>query len=54
MLKYYEYLLKIKAYLKNSYNLDVLENIDEFPLHIDPAFKEYYEKLPLNLIRLNQ
>ena len=51
MLKYYEYLLKIKAYLKNSYNLDVLENIDEFPLHIDPAFKEYYEKIA---IKLNQ
>lgn len=49
MLKYYEYLLKIKTHLKNSYNLDVLENIDDFPLHIDPAFKEYYEKIATKL-----
>ena len=33
MLKYYEYLLKIKVFLKDIYNLDVLENINEFPLN---------------------
>ncbi len=31
MLKYYEHLLKIKIFLKNSYNMEVLENIDKFP-----------------------
>jgi len=51
MLKYYEYLLKIKTYLKFTYGLDVLENIDEFPLNVDPAFKEYYEKIA---VKLNQ
>lgn len=45
MLKYYEYLLKIKSYLKKSYDLDVLENIDDFPIKIDSALKEYYEKI---------
>lgn len=45
MLKYFESLLKIKKLLKLEYNLDVLENIDEFPLKIDPILKEYYEKI---------
>jgi hypothetical protein len=45
MLKYYEYLLRIKSLLKKSYKLEVLENIDEFPITIDSALKEYYEKI---------
>jgi len=45
MLKYYEYLLKIKLFLKNTYNFEVLINIDKFPIKIDSALKEYYEKI---------
>jgi DNA replication protein DnaC len=45
MLKYYEYLLKTKSFLKKTYNLDVLNNIDEFPIKVDSALKEYYEKI---------
>jgi hypothetical protein len=45
MLKYYEYLLKIKTFLKSIYNLDVLKNIDEFPITTDSNLKEYYEKI---------
>lgn len=45
MLKYYEYLLKVKSYLKKTHNLDVLENIDQFPIDIDSTTKEYYEKI---------
>lgn len=45
VLKYYEYLLKSKSFLKNKYNLDILNNIDEFPINIDPALNEYYEKI---------
>ncbi|MBP6859162.1 MAG: AAA family ATPase [Candidatus Magasanikbacteria bacterium] len=45
MLKYYEYLLKIKSFLKNRYNFDVLENINNFPITVDSALKEYYEKI---------
>lgn len=55
MLKYYEYLLKIKVFLKDIYNLDVLENINEFPLNLDSNFMEYYEKIAIkvNSIRAN-
>lgn len=45
MLKYYEYLLKIKSYLKENYDFDVLENIDQFPINIDPAFALYHEQI---------
>jgi energy-coupling factor transporter ATP-binding protein EcfA2 len=55
MLKYYEYLLKIKIFLKDTYNIDILENIDEFPLNLDSNLIEYYEKIAIriNTIRPN-
>lgn len=45
MLKYYEYLLKIKIFLSESYSLSILENIEEFPLNTDNNIAEYYEKI---------
>lgn len=45
MLKYYEHLLKIKIYLKDNHNIDVLENIQDFPLNIDNELSDYYEKI---------
>lgn len=45
MLKYYEYLLRIKNLVKKEFNLDVLENLDQFPLNTDTNLQEYYEKI---------
>ena len=45
MLKYYEHLLKIKLYLKSHYALDVLENIEDFPLNTDTELSDYYTKI---------
>ncbi len=45
MLKYYEYLLRIKIFLKKTYALDVLDNLEEFPLNTDAKLMEYYEKI---------
>lgn len=45
MLKYYEHLLKIKLYLKRTFDLDVLENIGDFPLNTDTELSDYYEKI---------
>lgn len=45
MLKYYEHLLRIKLYLKRTFNLDVLENIGDFPLDTDTELSDYYEKI---------
>ncbi|CAC9619140.1 RecD-like DNA helicase YrrC [uncultured Gammaproteobacteria bacterium] len=57
MLKYYEYLLKIKHHLRNEYNLEVLNNIDNFPINTDSTLEEYYAKIaekinnPINVER---
>ena len=42
MLKYYEHLLRIKIYLKDIYNLEVLENLQDFPLNTDTELSDYY------------
>ena len=45
MLKYYQYLLEIKNLLSNYFGIDVLHNIDKFPLHLDDTLQEYYKKI---------
>jgi len=45
MLKYYLFLLKVKILLHDRYALEVLENLDKFPLHTDPTLQEYYTKI---------
>ncbi len=52
MLKYYEYLLKIRSYLKHNYNLNVLSNIEDFPIDTDSTTKEYHEKIAQKLNQL--
>ncbi len=45
MLKYYQYILNIKLFLKREYNLDIFLNINEFPIKLDKTTQEYYEKI---------
>jgi len=45
MLKYYEYLLRIRNLLHDNYSLDVLSNLEQFPIETDESLKEYYEKI---------
>ncbi|MDD4689749.1 MAG: ATP-dependent RecD-like DNA helicase [Eubacteriales bacterium] len=45
MLKYFEYLLRIRHFLHNNYSLDVLANLEQFPLDSDDSLTEYYEKI---------
>ncbi len=45
MIKYYEYLIRIKDFLNSTYNIEVLNNIEDFPINFDPNLKEYYEKI---------
>ena len=54
MLKYYEYLLKIKNFLSSTYNMNVLENIDDFPLFLDPNLSEYYQKIASRILLPSQ
>lgn len=45
MLKYYEYLLRIKEYLKTHFHIDVLGNINEFPVNLDTTSLEYHREI---------
>lgn len=45
MLKYYEYLLRIKILLHDQYSLDVLDNLEQFPIETDESLNEYYFKI---------
>jgi hypothetical protein len=43
MLKYYNYLWEIRRFLKTNFNIDVLRNLERFPLNTDTLDVEYYE-----------
>lgn len=43
MLKYYRYLWEIRRFLKDSYDIKVLDNLEEFPLNTDKLDEEYYK-----------
>ncbi len=45
MLKYYQYLLEAKNLLKNHFGIEVLHNIEKFPLRLDNTLQEYYKKM---------
>jgi hypothetical protein len=45
MLKYYEYLHRIRSLLQDSCGLSVLANLEDFPVDLDPSLREYHEKI---------
>ncbi len=45
MLKYYEYLYRIRNLLQSKYDLSVLANLESFPVNLDPSLQEYHEKI---------
>lgn len=53
MLKYYEYLLRIRNFLHDGYSLDVLANLEQFPLETDESLKEYYKKIAEKVNKYN-
>lgn len=45
ILKYYNYLWEIREFLKRDFSIDVLENLEKFPLDLDTLDAEYYEMI---------
>ncbi|MBL8031220.1 MAG: AAA family ATPase [Candidatus Doudnabacteria bacterium] len=45
MLKYYEYFIRIRTLLLTSYKIKALSNLEDFPVDLDPALREYHEKI---------
>ena len=53
MLKYYEYLLKLRKFLHDKYSLEILENLEDFPIDLDETLQEYYEKIAVKIKTYN-
>ncbi|MDE6284754.1 MAG: ATP-dependent RecD-like DNA helicase [Bacilli bacterium] len=49
MLKYYEWLIRIREYVKKAFNLDILYNLEDYPIDKDESMDEYYEKIAILL-----
>ncbi len=45
MLKYFEYLQRIRSLLREKCGVEVLGNLEDFPVDLDPSLKEYHEKI---------
>lgn len=45
MLKYYEYLHRIRSLLQDNCRVSVLANLEAFPVDLDPSLREYHEKI---------
>lgn len=53
MLKYYEYLLKLRKFLYDKYSLEILDNLEDFPIDLDETLQEYYEKIAVKIKTYN-
>lgn len=51
-LKYYQYYLLIRDFMKNQFQMDVLHNLEKFPLDTDKSVQEYHEKIAERLNRI--
>ena len=47
MLKYYNFLWQIRAFLRKEYNLNVIKNLEKFPLKMDKQDKQYYQNVAM-------
>lgn len=45
MLKYYEYLHRIRNLLYDDYRITILANLKDFPTNLDPSLREYHNKI---------
>lgn len=45
MLKYYEYLYRIRSLLREECGISILVNLEAFPVDLDPSLREYHEKI---------
>ncbi len=56
LIKYLNYLIELKKFMKIKYNMDILENLYSFPLNIEKNMENYYfqicnhvKKVPFNI-----
>jgi energy-coupling factor transporter ATP-binding protein EcfA2 len=49
MLKYYEYLHRVRSLLQDNCGVAVLGNLETFPVDLDPSLREYHEKIAVRI-----
>lgn len=49
VLRYYEYMLRLRTLLHDHAGVDILGNLESFPLDQDPALAEYHEKIAVEV-----
>ncbi|AKU18226.1 ATP-dependent DNA helicase [Luteipulveratus mongoliensis] len=49
MLRYYEYMLRLRTLLHDRAGVAILSNLEAFPLDQDPALAEYHEKIAVEV-----
>ena len=50
MLKYYDYLLRVRNLANTQHGLSILANLEEFPIDIDPSLREYHQKIAERIV----
>lgn len=51
MIKYYKYLLIMKDFVKKQCNLEILQNISDFPINVDKDIDVYYQAVARKIER---
>ncbi|MGI9149853.1 MAG: AAA family ATPase [Chloroflexota bacterium] len=50
MLKYYEQLFRIRTLVRDRFGLEILGNLESFPVDLDPSLTEYHAKIAGRLL----
>lgn len=45
VLKYYHYYLQLRNFMQKEYQIEILENLEKFPVDTDKSVQEYHEKI---------
>ncbi|MBF4161594.1 ATP-dependent DNA helicase [Nocardioides acrostichi] len=45
MLKYFDYLLRTRDVVNTQFGLTILDNLEDFPVDLDPSLREYHQKI---------
>lgn len=45
MLKYFDYLLRIRELVNTQFGFNILINLEEFPVDLDPSLREYHQMI---------
>lgn len=54
MLRYFEFLMRTRDVAEEHFGLTILRNLAQFPIDLDPALQDYYEKIVQRIDRMRR